>query len=219
METTASTASQSSQAAADASTVAANGAAGMSDMFLKLLVAQIQNQNPLEPSDPSEFVTQLNALSQTEALQKLVSQNSAVTGMLNNLQVLALGGQMGSTVSVTSSSVQLADQPVDGSVVLDSNTSELSLVLTGVDGMPRRTSLGPHAAGAAHFTIDPVALGLPAGSYGVRLETDSGKTLTAEFSGQVSGVRFAADGSPLIDVAAIGTVTSADITGFLGRAN
>lgn len=29
------------------------------DTFLKLLVAQLQNQNPLEPSDPIEFVTQL----------------------------------------------------------------------------------------------------------------------------------------------------------------
>ncbi len=29
------------------------------DTFLKLLVAQLQNQNPLQPSDPIEFVTQL----------------------------------------------------------------------------------------------------------------------------------------------------------------
>lgn len=29
------------------------------DTFLKLLVAQLQNQNPLEPSDPIQFVTQL----------------------------------------------------------------------------------------------------------------------------------------------------------------
>lgn len=35
------------------------GALTDTNTFLKLLVAQLQNQNPLQPSDPIEFVTQL----------------------------------------------------------------------------------------------------------------------------------------------------------------
>ena len=43
-----------------------------SNMFLKLLVAQLQNQNPLNPSDPMQFVTQLaqfSSLEQTIAMK------------------------------------------------------------------------------------------------------------------------------------------------------
>ncbi len=37
-------------------------------MFLKLLVAQIQNQNPLDPQDPTQFLGQLTQYSMLEQL-------------------------------------------------------------------------------------------------------------------------------------------------------
>jgi flagellar basal-body rod modification protein FlgD len=37
-------------------------------MFLKLLVAQIQNQNPLSPADPTQFLGQLTQYSMLEQL-------------------------------------------------------------------------------------------------------------------------------------------------------
>ena len=43
-----------------------------SNMFLRLLVAQMQNQNPLSPSDPMQFVSQLaefSSLEQTIAMR------------------------------------------------------------------------------------------------------------------------------------------------------
>lgn len=36
------------------------------DAFLKLLVAQLQNQNPLQPQDGAEFIAQLAGFSQLE---------------------------------------------------------------------------------------------------------------------------------------------------------
>ena len=36
------------------------------DVFLKLLVAQVQNQNPLNPSDPVQFLSQLTQFSNLE---------------------------------------------------------------------------------------------------------------------------------------------------------
>jgi flagellar basal-body rod modification protein FlgD len=43
------------------------------ETFLRLLVAQLQNQNPLDPSDPLQYVTQLAQFSQLE--QQLESRN------------------------------------------------------------------------------------------------------------------------------------------------
>ena len=59
---------------------AANSITGNGDMtqlFTRLLIAQIKNQNPLEPTDPSQFVSQLTQLSQVESMQQLVAQTNA----------------------------------------------------------------------------------------------------------------------------------------------
>ena len=44
---------------------------GTRDMFLKLLVAQIQNQDPLNPMDPTQFVSQLSQFSSVEQLLEI----------------------------------------------------------------------------------------------------------------------------------------------------
>ena len=41
------------------------------DAFLKLLVAQIRNQNPLDPTDGAEFLAQLAQFSQVEQLVEI----------------------------------------------------------------------------------------------------------------------------------------------------
>lgn len=43
--------------------------------FLKLLVAQVQNQDPLQPTDSIQFVTQL---AQFSSLEQLVSINQGI---------------------------------------------------------------------------------------------------------------------------------------------
>jgi flagellar hook assembly protein FlgD len=62
---------------------ATENADGNKEMFLKLLVAQLQNQNPASPSDPMEFVSQLtqfSTLEQTIAMrQELASIHAALT--------------------------------------------------------------------------------------------------------------------------------------------
>ena len=54
--------------------------------FLKLLTAQIQNQNPLNPADPTQFIGQLVSFSQLEQLlginqgvQSLVTKTTPTT--------------------------------------------------------------------------------------------------------------------------------------------
>jgi len=46
--------------------------------FLQLLVAQIKNQNPLNPTDPTQFVGQLTSYSQ---LEQLININTGVQAL------------------------------------------------------------------------------------------------------------------------------------------
>jgi flagellar basal-body rod modification protein FlgD len=216
METLFSTVSSATAGATEAG-VAPNGASDSNNMFVTLLVAQIRNQNPLEPKDPSEFVTQLTQLTQTEALQKLVGQTSANAAMLEGLQVLAMGAQVGSQVTVLANRIELGEQPVQGSFTLDSGSAQTALVLTGADGAKHRVELGTRSAGVVPFTIDPAALGLPPGGYTLSVDAGDQPSPAIEIVTELTSVRFSAAGGVLLNVAHLGEVPPSAVTGFHGR--
>ena len=56
------------------------------DMFLQLLVAQIQNQDPLNPSDGVQFLTQL---AQFQQLEQSMNMGQDVSAIRTDLQGLA----------------------------------------------------------------------------------------------------------------------------------
>jgi len=188
----------------------------VSQMFTTLLVAQIKNQNPLEPTDPSEFVSQMTQLSQMEALQGLTQQGSANGAMLESLQVLALGGQVGSQVMANTDSIVVDDEPVQGRFTLADSSAAVSIILDGSGGQ-KRIDLGTRAAGEVPFTIDPAALGLTAGKYSIRIETSSKEDVAVEVAGTLQNVRLSPTDGLLLSVANVGQILPGAITGFNGR--
>ncbi len=197
--------------------ITGNSAAETKDMFTKLLVAQIKNQDPLSPTDPAQFVQQLTQLSQTESLQNLSSLTSANASVLQSMQVLAMGAQVGSDVLVSASSVNLDQGKVSGEITLGNTSAKTTLVLTGADGIKHNVSLGTQPAGVVPFAIDPGALGLPAGSYTMSVETSSKDTPTIAVAGRLNSVRMTGAGGVALNVANVGEVTPSDIIAFNGK--
>ena len=216
MLTNNSLAASNNTAAADKVSASADVSANK-DMFTKLLVAQIRNQDPLAPSDPSQFVNQLSQLSQTEALQSLSKTTSASASVLQSLQVLAMGGQVGSTVTVATDRVRVDGSPVSGSIALPAAGAG-KLVLTGADGQQHALSLPFHTAGSQSFTLDPAALGLAPGSYAIAAQTAEGAYVPVEIAGRVDSVRLSGNGAVVLQVAGVGDVDPSAITVFNGKA-
>jgi flagellar basal-body rod modification protein FlgD len=54
-------------------------------MFLQLLVAQLQNQDPSNPSDSTQFVTQL---AQFQTMEQSMNQGTTMSSMLTDLNQL-----------------------------------------------------------------------------------------------------------------------------------
>ena len=187
------------------------------DLFTTLLVAQIKNQNPLEPNDPSEFVSQLTQLSQMEALQSLASQSATNTAMLDSLQVLNLGAQVGSEVWARTESLTLGSEPVQGAFTLTSASTQTTLVLKDAAGTERRIELGSRAVGEVGFSIDPAALGLPAGTYSVAVETSTKETPDVEVAGTLQSVKLSAAGGVALTISGLGETAPTAITRFNGR--
>src|SRR5688572_342949 len=69
-------------------------AAGMGkDDFMKLLIAQLKNQDPLKPMDDKEFITQLAQFSSLEASEKMTKQMEELTGSQMLVQAATLIGK------------------------------------------------------------------------------------------------------------------------------
>ena len=185
------------------------------DMFTKLLVAQIQNQDPLSPQDPTQYVNQLSQLSQTEALQNLAQTTTASASVLQSLQTLAMGGQVGSDVTVATDTVRLDGSKLSGTVQLNGLSAGTSLILTGVDGRQHEVDLGP-GSGAQSFTIDPDALGLAPGTYKIQAKPSDGTSPTIEVAARLNSVRVNGS-SVVLQVANIGEVAPSSVTGFNGK--
>lgn len=64
--------------------------------FLKLLVAQLQYQSPLDPKDPGDLMTQTATLAQLDATQQLLAVQQRDLGMQ---QAVAAAGMLGTEVT------------------------------------------------------------------------------------------------------------------------
>jgi flagellar basal-body rod modification protein FlgD len=208
----------SSTGANTGTSITGNTASETSDMFTKLLVAQIQNQDPLSPTDPAQFVQQLTQLSQTESLQNMASITSASASALSSLQVMALGGQVGSDVMISTSTVKLdGSTKVTGQTTLSAASSNTTLVLTGADGVRHEVALGTQAPGVVDFSIATDKLGLPAGSYTVAVETSSKEVPGINIQGRLNNVRLLSNGSVQLNVSNVGDTGSDTLSAFNGK--
>lgn len=215
MSTAVTNTSSSNSASTSGNSIAGNGE--LSSLFTTLLVAQIKNQDPLSPQDPSQFVSQLTQLSQVESMQQLTSQGQTNASMLASLQLMTLGAQVGSTLQAAVSSVSLSGQPVELRFTLDSSSTANTLVVTGSDGRAQRVDLGSMSRGEQSYTLDPAKLGLANGTYSVAVETQNKQSVTVETQARLDGVRLSADGNVMLQLAGVGEVTSQAITQFKGR--
>lgn len=89
--------SDSGTSSSASSTSTGTSALGNEQIFLQLLVAQIKNQDPLNPTDSTTFMTQL---AQFSDLEQLISLNTTV-------------GNIGTALGVTPDTGQTADSGIN----------------------------------------------------------------------------------------------------------
>ena len=92
------------------------------DDFLKLLVGQLQHQDPMQPADDSQFIGQMAQFSQLEQETNAAQSSSQIATLLSHAGALSL---IGRTVTYTDANdnaqtgaVQQVDVASDGSATL-----------------------------------------------------------------------------------------------------
>jgi flagellar basal-body rod modification protein FlgD len=166
--------------------------------FLKLLVTQLKNQDPLNPTDNTEFVAQLAQFSQLEqsAKQAQLLQQS-LDAQTASLQFTLLP-MIGRTISVDRPLTQLGDGPAPISYALDKNAATVRINILDPQGQVVRTlEYRDRQAGTNLSEWDgknQTGILMPAGIYRYALSaTDSqGAPVTAQSQAQltVSGIRM-----------------------------
>lgn len=193
-----------------------NSSSSLQNEFITLMVAQIQNQDPLNPLDGTEYVSQLAQFSQVQSMENMsgIMQNSMV--LLDNMQVLSTAGLVGQTVYVSTNEFELGEGVQSGKIELQHASSQVTLVVEDAYGQKTEVPLGAHAAGDVDFSINPEELGLKPGEYTVSVKVQDGQAEpNILLAGQVEQVRIpSTGGAALVNIAGVGSVPFYSITQF-----
>ena len=75
------------------------------DLFLKMLVAQMTNQDPFNTQDPSQYITQL---AQFNSLEQMMQLNDSMEYLVNLNNAMLVNNAMGSAASLIGKNVEVA---------------------------------------------------------------------------------------------------------------
>jgi flagellar basal-body rod modification protein FlgD len=146
-----------------------NSVAAQQDTFLKLLVTQMQNQDPLNPMDNSQMTSQIAQLNTVQGINKLNTTVAALQTQLQASQNLQSTSFIGRTVLAPGSSLSLTNGSAQMGVDLTSASDSTMIQIKDINGSVVRTfGIGAGVAGTNQITWDgknDVGQTMPDGQY------------------------------------------------------
>lgn len=144
-----------SDATAAAKANAANDPAASQDRFLKLLVAQLNNQDPMNPLDNAQMTSQIAQINTVSGIQQLNQTMQSMAAQFNSLQVMQGQSLVGRNVMVEGSSLAVVDQAGKGGFELQSPATAVVVeVLTPGGQVVDTVTLGAQSMGRHTFEWD-----------------------------------------------------------------
>lgn len=190
------------------------------NMFMKLLLAQIKNQNPLNPADQTEFVAQLAQFSTLEGIQNLNSSVQDISSMYRSTQALQATALVGRDVLVPGNIGYLeAGSKIEGTIAAGQASGDITMIVKDAKGAVVATrDLGNIGDAETPFSWDgtdnngnPLAAGL----YSVSIEGNSGgnnRALETNIYSRVNSVSIVNNqGGMMLNLNGIGQVSSTSI--------
>lgn len=197
-------------------TVLPNAAAGQTlnqADFLKLLTAQMQNQDPFNPTDNSQMIAQMAQFSQLSATTDMDSTLQSIASKLTGTSASSAIGYVGHDVlTAGTNAYPTTSGAVNGAVQLAGAASDVTVSIADASGNVLKTiDLGAHNAGTVNYSWDGNG---GAGPYTVTAAAQNGGTgvgATNLVWAAVQSVAVPATGDPTLNVAGVGSVALGDV--------
>lgn len=137
-------------------TSASSDAQNTEDRFLKLLITQLQNQDPMNPTDSAQTTSQMAQISTVSGIENL---NATMTSMMSNFnagQSFQAAGLIGHDVLAKGDALNFdGTNAVSGQVTVPDGGGSVSLsVYDSAGKLVRTIDGGSQAAGQQDFTWD-----------------------------------------------------------------
>jgi flagellar basal-body rod modification protein FlgD len=197
---------------------ASDGAANTQDRFLKLLVTQMKNQDPLNPMDNAQVTSQMAQLSTVSGIDKVNSTLKALTDSMSAGQALSATGMIGHGALVPGSSLNLNNGKAVAGLDLAQDADSVKVsIKDGANNVVRTMQLGAQKSGVVPVAwdgLDDAGKEMATGAYKISAEsvTGGGKPSpvnTLSF-GMVEGIAPGSGGAKL-DVGKLGMFNLADV--------
>jgi flagellar basal-body rod modification protein FlgD len=151
--------SSANSTAALGATSAANGATSaqeQTDRFMKLLVAQLNNQDPMNPMDNAQMTSQIAQINTVSGIQQLNDTMKSMAGQFTAMQVLQGSSLIGHDVLTTGNSLTVGSTGTAlGAMNLSGNADKVSVQILSPGGQVVDTiNLGAVSAGQHTFQWD-----------------------------------------------------------------
>jgi flagellar basal-body rod modification protein FlgD len=132
--------------------------AGSADRFLKLLVTQLQNQDPLNPLDNAQITSQMAQINTVSGIEKLNTTVQGLNGQFMQMQVLQGTALVGRDVTLPGNKLALEDGAGTAGFELAGPADRVTVEVLAPSGRVIDTlSLGAQTAGRSAFNWTPAA--------------------------------------------------------------
>ena len=140
------------------------------DVFLNLLIAQLKHQDPLEPMESTQFVTQLAQFSELDEMRELTSGQEDLQSYMASLNNFAAVSLLGKAVEFSGDEVAHQEgTSTEVEFLLPSDAAQVTVYLYNTQGnLVHTMDRGPMAAGnqtAIWNGTDESGQPLPSGTY------------------------------------------------------
>ncbi len=149
--------------------------AGSADRFLKLLVTQMQNQDPLNPMDNAQITSQMAQINTVSGIEKLNTSFESMGAQFVQLQSLSGASLVGREITLAGNRLSMNGSSGTGRFELAGTAGAVKVeVLNGAGRVVATQELGAMKAGPQSFTWD--AAGQPLNTtYTFRVAATSGR--------------------------------------------
>ncbi|HPE80570.1 MAG: flagellar hook assembly protein FlgD [Sedimenticolaceae bacterium] len=143
--------------------------------FLKLMVTQLNNQDPFKPMENGDFLSQIAQFGSVTGLEQLNKNFESLAGSITSGQALQAGSLVGREIlAPVDAGYLMPGGSLRGQVSLDQSSPAVTLRVTdGVGQLVREMPLGSAAPGTLDFTwdgMDDAGNYAPPGIYNLQVE-------------------------------------------------